>query len=117
MANRIHDSRILTLLHFDYPYYAEPYDGLRDEIRGNVWIRNGGVKLAGSEIPADEIVTGVPKFGYRCLHSTNEQTYIESVSPLDTIIGDEGLNITFHIYPTAAQIGKIATFLDVNGNE
>ncbi|MBQ7594089.1 MAG: C-type lectin domain-containing protein [Synergistaceae bacterium] len=57
---------IKSLLHFDYPYFNEPNDGLGDEVSGETWTRIGNTKLAGNEIPYD--VQGTPKFGYRCAY-------------------------------------------------
>lgn len=58
---------IKSLLHFDFPYFNEPNDGLGDEVGMETWSReNGNVKLYGSAIPNEG--THAPKFGYRCLH-------------------------------------------------
>ena len=66
--------RIKSLLHFDYPYFNEPHDGLGDEVSGEVWERVGNTKLAGSEIPYD--VEGAPKFGYRCAYFSDTESAI-----------------------------------------
>lgn len=68
------NKNFLSLLHFDFPYYAEPGDGCRDEISGVNWSRVGSVKFCGSEIPYDEEFT--PKFGYRCMKTTDATTYL-----------------------------------------
>ena len=76
MSLRTHNSHIKSLLHFNYPYYAEPGDGLTDDIGIFSWTRSGSAKLAGSEIPADLIISETPKFGYRCLHTDSNSDYI-----------------------------------------
>lgn len=73
---RSYSSHIKSLLHFNYPYYAESGDGLTDDVSGFTWTRSGNAKLAGSEIPADQIITGTPKFGYRCLHTESSSDFI-----------------------------------------
>lgn len=65
---------IKSLLHFDYPYYAEPNDGLGDEVSSETWTREGNTKLAGTEIPYE--VSGSPKFGYRCAYFPDTSSYI-----------------------------------------
>ena len=57
---------VKSILHFDYPYYAEPGDGLGDEASSETWTRVGNTNLAGVEAPYD--VQGAPKFGYRCAY-------------------------------------------------
>ncbi len=55
------------LLHFDFPYFNEPNDGLDDNVGIETWSKeNSNVKLYGSQIPIAG--TRAPKFGYRCLH-------------------------------------------------
>ena len=55
------------LLHFDFPYFNEPNDGLDDDVGIETWSKeNDNVKLYGSVIP--KAGTRAPKFGYRCLH-------------------------------------------------
>ena len=54
------------LLHFDFPYFNEPNDGLDDDVGIETWSEeNTNVKLYGSQIPIAG--TRAPKFGYRCL--------------------------------------------------
>ena len=54
------------LLHFDFPYFNEPNDGLDDDVGIETWSKeNSNVKLYGSVIP--KAGTQAPKFGYRCL--------------------------------------------------
>ena len=55
------------LLHFDFPYFNEPNDGLDDDVGIETWSKeNDNVKLYGSVIP--KAGTRAPKFGYRCLY-------------------------------------------------
>lgn len=68
------NKKFLSLLHFDFPYFAENGDGCRDEIGRINWERAGGVKFCGSEIPYDEEFA--PKFGYRCMKTTDSTTYL-----------------------------------------
>ena len=73
MSRRKFDPAIKSLLHFDYPYFNEPGDGLGDEIGLETWSRqnanayNANVYLCGTVIPYDQKFA--PKFGYRCLLS------------------------------------------------
>lgn len=72
---------ILSLLHFDFPYYGEPEDGLRDEASLEKWTRHGTVRLVGTETPNDAVVSGTPKFGYRCLQGTgNTNDYVSGTN-------------------------------------
>ena len=75
-TRRRFNSHIKSLVHFDYPYFNEPYDGCRDEINGNIFTRSGDAKFVGNEIPCDEIISGTPKFGYRCLSTSGNNDYI-----------------------------------------
>ena len=67
MSRRNFDPAIKSLLHFDYPYFNEPNDGLGDEIGLETWTKNGTVSLYGTEIPRAGACA--PKFGYRCLRT------------------------------------------------
>ena len=69
---------IKSLLHFDYPYFNEPNDGLGDEVSGEVWTRVGNTKLAGKKIPYD--VSGTPKFGYRCAYFPDTNSAIRGTN-------------------------------------
>lgn len=59
---------IKSLLHFDYPYFNEPNDGLGDEIGIETWSKNGTITLCGNIEP--KAGTFTPKFGYRCLYTS-----------------------------------------------
>ena len=69
---------IKSLLHFDYPYFNEPNDGLGDEVSGETWTRIGNTKLAGNEIPYD--IGGLPKFGYRCAYFPDTSSSIRGTN-------------------------------------
>ncbi len=102
------DSHIKSLVHFDYPYYAENSDGLGDEILGlNQWSRSGSAKLAGSEIPADEIIEGTPKFGYRCLMTSANSDFIQCSSTVFSIPGSGSFEFSFWVRPRAHTPGNI----------
>ena len=58
---------IKSLLHFDFPYYKEPNDGLDDDVGIETWSKEGSAKFYGIEIP--KVGTQAPKFGYRCYFS------------------------------------------------
>ena len=58
---------IKSLLHFDYPYFNEPGDGLGDEVGLETWSKESSAALYGSVIP--KAGTQAPKFGYRCLYA------------------------------------------------
>ena len=102
-----------SVLHFDFPYYNETGDALRDELGVFSWTRNGSVKFVGSEYPADAIVTGTPKFGYRCLHSDNSSDYISSSGDW-TISANRDFEISLWVRPIVSQAGNI--FSLYNGN-
>ena len=89
----------LSLLHFDFPYFAEPGDGCRDEINLVNWKRIGDVKFAGAEIPNDETFT--PKFGYRCMKTTDNTTYLLGTGNTEifNIRSDKNFMIEAFIYP------------------
>lgn len=102
---RTYSSHIKSLLHFNYPYYAEPGDGLSDDIGAFTWTRSGQAKLAGSEIPADVIISGTPKFGYRCLHTESNSDYITGTSQSAQTLSV--LEASLWIRPTASAAGNI----------
>ena len=56
-----------SLLHFDYPYFNEPGDGLGDEVGLETWSKESNAALYGSAVP--KAGTRAPKFGYRCLYA------------------------------------------------
>lgn len=112
LTYRTFDKSIKSLLHFDYPYFAEPFDGLGDNILGNVWTRKGSIKLVGSSSPADAIVSGTPKFGYRCLQSSGSSDYITCSSSAFSLTSSDNYEILFWIRPTASQAGTIINFLN-----
>ena len=58
---------IKSLLHFDFPYFNEPGDGLGDEVGLETWSGNSNVLLAGNKIP--KAATATPKFGYQVIQN------------------------------------------------
>ncbi len=108
ISRRSHSSHILSLLHFNYPYFAEPGDGLTDEIGTFTWARSGNVKLVGSESPADAIIAGTPKFGYRCLHSDSSSDCI--IGTRSTALTMTQFEVSFWIRPTLSSTGNIMLF-------
>ena len=113
IIRRTFHSSIKSLLHFDYPYYGETGDALRDEIGAYSWGRNGSVKFVGTETPNDSVVSGTPKFGYRCLQSASTNDYISS-SGTWTLNSSGSYEVSCWVRPTASQTGNI--FALFNGN-
>lgn len=114
-SRRKYSSGIKSVLHFNYPYYAEPNDGLEDDILGYVWTRsNSGVKLVGSEIPADQIISGTPKFGYRCLSTSGNYISAPEQSPIvwgdPTGLGERELSMW--VRPTSSDSGALFTLMN-----
>ena len=72
---------IKCLLHFDYPYYNEPHDGLGDETGNTEFSMYKKAKLAGNIIPY--AVKAEPKFGYRCAYIPDATSYIENSVEFD----------------------------------
>ena len=114
-----HPSYRKSLLHFDFPYYEEVGDGLRDEIGILNWSRSGNAKLVGVEEPVDENVAGTPKFGYRCLQTAGNTDYL-SASSSGNVIDILGLDATkayefeCFVRPTAAAAGNIVAIRDAS---
>lgn len=78
MSRREYKNGEIALLHFDFPYYGETGDGLRDEIGKLSWSAQGNAKLVGTEAPVAQVVEGTPKFGYRCLQTAANTDYIKA---------------------------------------
>lgn len=95
------DPHIKSLVHFDFPYYAEPSDGCRDEINGNIFVRYGNVMFVGTEFPCDEIVEGTPKFGYRCLCSNSNSDFIAAPNQANIFSLKAGSNYEFEFFVKA----------------
>ncbi len=76
MSRREYKNGEIALLHFDFPYYGETGDGLRDETGKLSWSAQGNAKLVGAEAPVAQVVEGTPKFGYRCLQTAANTDYI-----------------------------------------
>lgn len=45
--------KVKSLLHFDFPYFNEPNDGLDDEVRETVWTKVTDVLLTGKRYLID----------------------------------------------------------------
>ncbi len=116
VATRKFNRHIKSLMHFDYPYYDEPGDGMRDEIGVLNWTNEGNAIFVGAEVPAAQIVAGTPKFGYRCLQTSAASDYLEAPvtgNYLD-IKSAKSYEIEFFIRKTNASAGNIVNLLDSN---
>ena len=111
---------IKALFHFDYPYYHEPGDGLKDEVSGrhDIFVRSGAIKLAGNEtseliIPAS---TG-PKFGYRCLASGSANDFIVSGNAdLINLIKTKNCEIEFFVKFAASNNAQVFSLANSSDN-
>lgn len=103
---------IIHLWHFDYPYYAEPNEGLRDEVTGllTCW-QNSGVQFAGHEAPANPLISDntIPWQGYRCASFTKD-TYLTSVVDLASTLKSKNCEIEFMLRVLGDQIASIINF-------
>lgn len=99
------DKKFLSLLHFDFPYFNEPGDGCRDEIGRINWERVGSVKFCGSEIPYDEEFT--PKFGYRCMKTTDSAAYLLGTGGTEIFNMQEGNNYVIECFVYVKGDGNI----------
>lgn len=73
---------IKSILHFDFPYFNEPNDGLTDEASNETWSKAGNTALAGVQIPYAR--QSEPKFGYRCAYFPNNSSYITGTNNHET---------------------------------
>ena len=88
------------LLHFDFPYFNEPNDGLDDDVGIETWSRSGtAVKLYGSAIPNEG--TQAPKFGYRCIRSSTGTARCTNTSGVWNLNSSGDYEIEFFVYTTA----------------
>lgn len=113
MSIRKFQSNIKSLMHFDFPYYAEPNDGLRNEISSpEIWKRNGNVKFVGEEAPNDEIILGTPKFGYRCPSFSGASDFLSCTNTQDifTFSQSGSYEIEFFLRVTALNAGRVFAF-------
>lgn len=78
-GRRKFEDTMVSLMHFNYPYYSEPGDGMRDEVGILEWSAVGNAKFVGVEAPVAQSVAGTPKFGWRCLQTEVETDYIVAV--------------------------------------
>ena len=116
MARRKFDTNIKSLMHFNYPYFNEPGDGLGDEVSSETWTRQGNAKLVGSDIPADAIVADTPKFGYRCLQTSGNTDYLSCTnnSGIWNAESTDKREVDFWIRPTANSAGNILVLMNDN---
>lgn len=110
MARRKIDKDIISLMHFDYPYFAEPGDGMRDEAGIFTWTNNKCI-FVGTEIPVAKTVSGTPKFGYRCLESSSSAYLQGTTSNGLSLNASNNLEIGFFIRVTASSAGNICLLM------
>lgn len=96
-------------MHFDFPYFHEPGDGLRDEVSSETWARNGNVKFVGEEIPNDEIISGTPKFGYRCPSFSGSSDFLSCTNntSIFTLMKAGPYEFEFFLRVTSLSAGRI----------
>jgi len=118
MGRRKFPSSWKALMHFDYPYYAEPGDGCRDEIGSETWTRAGSVKFVGAEAPNDAIVADTPKFdSYRCPQFASSADYISGTNTtgIFNLSSDAKYEIECFVRPTSASAGNIFALRNASG--
>ena len=111
MTYRKFNSHIKSIIHFDFPYYHEPGDGLSDELGLFTLARAGGAKLVGSEAPADAIVSGTPKFGYRCLQTDGNNSYVQGTGNI-TFTQTGSYEVSMWVRAAASTQGNILQLLN-----
>lgn len=106
-----------SLLHFDFPYFAEQNDGLRDEISSEKWTRNN-VKFVGQEIPNDEIVSDCPKFGYRCPQFSGSSSFISATNTtgIFSLSATGNYEFGFFLRVTSNTAGRVLALKNSSGN-
>lgn len=115
MLARLEYEPIKVLLHFDYPYFGEPGDGLKDEIGSVTWAKIGTVPFVGTEQPVNSVIPGTPKFGYRCPSFNSTVTnYLQGThTSLFRFNGTKSYDIEFFCRPTVNNhIGAIVQFVN-----
>lgn len=117
MPSRKFASNIKSLLHFDYPYYLENNDGLRDEVSSEKFTRNN-VKFVGTEIPNDEIIASCPKFGYRCPSFSGQDSFISATNNtgIFTLSESGSYEFGFFLRVTAQASGRILAIKNSAGS-
>lgn len=117
MPSRKFASNIKSLLHFDFPYYLENNDGLRDEVSSEKFTRNN-VKFVGTEIPNDEIISGTPKFGYRCPSFSGQDSFISATNNtgIFTLSENGSYEFGFFLRVTALISGRILAIKNSAGS-
>ncbi len=114
MAHRNFDPHLLSLVHFDFPYFNEPYDGLADELGLFTLTRQGSPKLVGSQAPADAIVSNTPRFGYRCLQTDGSSSFIKATGAF-TLSKSGTYEFSFWVRCTASATGNLLTLTGSSG--
>ena len=109
MSRREYKNGEIALLHFDFPYYGENGDGLRDEIGNLSWSAQGNAKLVGTEAPVAQVVEGTPKFGYRCLQTAANTDYIKAEDAAGFLDIDKAGEYEFECFARRTGAGNIAT--------
>ena len=111
MAYRKFNSHIKSIVHFDFPYFHEPDDGLSDDLGLLTLARAGGAKLVGSESPADAIVSNTPRFGYRCLQTDGNNSYVQGTGTF-TLAPSGNYEFSLWVRPTASTAGNFLQLLN-----
>ncbi len=89
------------LLHFDFPYFNEPNDGLDDDVGIETWSKeNTNIMLIGTQIPTLNHDNVAPKFGYRCTHFGGGAVIGTNTSGIWNLNSSENYEIEFFVYPT-----------------
>ena len=102
---------IKSILHFDFPYFNEPNDGLTDEASQEVWAKSGSTSLAGTQIPY--ATNAEPKFGYRCAYFPNTSSYITGTNNHETFNISASGDYEIEAFVKFSSAGNIFTFGDL----
>ena len=119
VGTRKYSRHIKSLMHFDYPYFAEAGDGCRDEIKKLSWSVEGEAIFVGTQIPVapnNTLTAGTPKFGWRCLQTAADTDYIKSAVTggyLD-INTAKAFEFECFVRKTASSAGRIFSMHDSN---
>lgn len=112
IGKRRFDRHIKSLMHFDYPYFEEPGDGMRDEIGVLSWSAEGNAIFVGTEVPiapSNTETEGTPKFGWRCLQTSADTDYITAAvtSPYLDIDASKVWEYEMFVRKTSSSAGNI----------
>ena len=105
---------VKSLLHFDYPHYYADGSGLKDEASPEQWRKSGNASFVGRADPSDEHITDAPRFGYRCLKTSGNDSYVSSSNSYGTfsLTGSWAVNIDIFVYVLESLAGIIWAFMD-----